>query len=155
MFQRPIHCHTCSDTHFTDDLWAHNSNLVKYLWLLCQKIMLWSGHNFFHIVTAKTQMSCLVRYCELIGWLKSKFKQNQFWQDFNYELVNCSWHGSHASDDINISTQSVIWSQCACDSWMGCLRSLGLGLRADYVTSVCSVLCGRPEEQFHKGFMSS
>ena len=58
--------------HFTKGLWAHNSNLVK-IYALTWKIIIQSGHNFTHFMTA--ELSWHVQNYDLIGSLESKLEQ--------------------------------------------------------------------------------
>ena len=39
-------------THYTQDLWAHNWNLEKIIFALMFILMIKSGHNFAHTMTA-------------------------------------------------------------------------------------------------------
>ena len=54
-------------THFTNGLWAHNSNLVKILLALFFILMTQSGHKFAHATTA--ELSWHAQICGLIGSL--------------------------------------------------------------------------------------
>ena len=72
-------------TCFTNNLWAHNRNLVKINVVLFWKIMMRSGHNFAHIMTAKLLWH--VKNCDQqIGPCKSKLERIVFSQDL--ELIN-------------------------------------------------------------------
>ena len=62
--------------HFAKSLWAHNPNPVKICVALMQAIIIRSGHNFAHAMTAK--LSWLVQNCNLIRLLETTLDQNVF-----------------------------------------------------------------------------
>ena len=66
--------------HFTNRLWAHNPNLVKLCTVLIWNLMIRSGHNFAHAMTA--QLLRHVQYCGLIGSLKIKIRSTRSFTRF-------------------------------------------------------------------------
>ena len=52
---------------FTKGLWAHNWNLWQFVSVLILIIIIWSGHNFAHAMTA--ELSWYVQKCGLIRGL--------------------------------------------------------------------------------------
>ena len=76
---------TLPGDHFTKQLWAHYSNLVKMHFALIWILTIRSGHNFAHVTTA--ELSVHVQNCDPIGLLFIKWKQYAFSQDLNYELI--------------------------------------------------------------------
>ena len=79
---------------FTQRFWAHNPNLAKIYVALTWKIMIRSGHNFAHAMTA--ERSWHVQNFYLIVSAKSKVYSKWFSQNFNYELINALWDRSQA-----------------------------------------------------------
>ena len=65
--------------HFTKGLRAHN--LVKILVVLTWKILIWSVHNFAHVMT--TDLLWYEQICDLVRSLESQFHPWKFSQDFN------------------------------------------------------------------------
>ena len=70
---RGIDCHRSTIvTPFHGGLWAHNPNLVKIHIALTWKLMIQSGHNFAHVMTA--ELSWHVQICNQIGSLGLKVR---------------------------------------------------------------------------------
>ena len=73
-----IYCHHVLHMiriHFTKSSWAQNWNFVKTYVTLTQYIMLRSGHNFAHVMTAV--LAWHVQICDLIGSLKLLLKRKE------------------------------------------------------------------------------
>ena len=68
----------CSWTQFTKSLWVHNPNQVKINPALTRNIMIPSGENFAHVMTA--QLSWHVQNYDLIRSLESKSEHKEFFK---------------------------------------------------------------------------
>ena len=54
-------------------------------------MMIKSGHNFAHAMTAK--LSWHVQICDMIGSSKLELEEQGFSKELNYVLINALWNG--------------------------------------------------------------
>ena len=73
--------------HFTNGLWVHQWNLMKYILLILFLITQSSCHNLAYVIT--TQLLWLVQNCDLIWSLLFIFKQYMNLQNLNCEDIEC------------------------------------------------------------------
>ena len=76
----------------TNSLWAHNWNLVKILFVLILILMIQSGHNYAHVMTA--QLSWHVQNYDLNAFFVNTLQQPVFYFDLDYHNINPSWNGN-------------------------------------------------------------
>ena len=69
----------------------NNDPIRSQLWCLLWKIMIQSGHNYAHAMTA--ELSWHVQNCDLLGSIELKSEQKEFSRNSNYHLMNCLWNG--------------------------------------------------------------
>ena len=87
---KKIDCMDGLGTHFTNGIWAHNSNLtIIHVALICE-IMIRSCHNLAHAMTAK--LSWHVQICDIIGRLELYIKYFTWY--FNHQIINTLWNRS-------------------------------------------------------------
>ena len=67
-------------SHLTKNLWAHNSDFIKFLFAVIVILMMWSGYNFALATTAK--LSWHVQNCELFASLLFTWKQLVYFTRF-------------------------------------------------------------------------
>ena len=72
------HVMWCPGTTFTKSLWAHNSNLAEIYVALMWIIMIISGQNFAHAMTA--ELSWHVQICDVVGAFKSELGHFKIFQ---------------------------------------------------------------------------
>ena len=105
-------CHDNTDTtHFMKCLWAHNSNLIKYVWLLHEKWR-WNHVTILHMLW---QIRCH-DICKIVTWSDHYCLCKSyliFFQDLNFELIIPWWNGSLVlSFWSKQSTQQIFWKAC-------------------------------------------
>ena len=71
-------------------LWAHSSNLLKILFTLAWKIIIWSCDNFAYATAA--ELSWYMQLCDLIGSLKLRLEHIIF-VSFELSVLGCFWVG--------------------------------------------------------------
>ena len=75
--------HYLPGTHFVKDLWYYDT---KILVAFPCKNMTWPDHNSAHAMRAVLLWH--VQNVDLIGWSESKLEQEEYSNDFNYEIIN-------------------------------------------------------------------
>ena len=102
-------------THLTNDLWHHR---WRFFFAVIFILMMQPGHEFAHVTTAL--LSWHVQNYVLVRSLFFTKSNTIFFQDLDYELINCLWHGS--SDHANPSWQPChLISSCYFDGAGSCL----------------------------------
>ena len=77
-------------SQFRKRFWVHTWNIVNILFIVIFILMIWSGHNFAHVMTA--MLSWHVQNWDLIGSL-SDTKNVFISQDLDLKLINHLWNG--------------------------------------------------------------